>query len=83
MEKVKEMVYRTTIRPIMLYGNNECMDLEGQHDNKLRAVEMSTLGWMCKHIVGFTMILYDKESMHPLLRIKLLTIICNAQRRGH
>ncbi|KAM1032662.1 hypothetical protein FF1_036269 [Malus domestica] len=46
--KLKGKVYRTAIRPAMLYGT-ECWAVKHQHIHKMGVAEMRMLRWMCGH----------------------------------
>ncbi|KAM1280162.1 hypothetical protein ACFX15_020552 [Malus domestica] len=46
--KFKGKFYRTTIRPVMLYGT-ECWAVKHQHVHKMGVAEMRMLRWMCGH----------------------------------
>ena len=44
--KIKGKVYRTVVRPALMYGA-ETWALKKAHDNKLEVAEMRMLRWMC------------------------------------
>jgi hypothetical protein len=46
--KLKGKFYRTTIRPIMLYGA-ECWPTKRRHVQQLSVAEMRMLRWICGH----------------------------------
>ena len=48
--KLKGKFYRTTIKPIRLYGS-ECQALISQQEQKMRVIEMRMLRWMSGHII--------------------------------
>jgi hypothetical protein len=46
--KLKGQLYRTTIRPAMMY-DAECWAAKGQHIQKMSVTEMRMLYWICGH----------------------------------
>ena len=46
--KLKGKFYRTTIRPVILYGS-EWWALKGQHERKMRVVKIRMLRWISKY----------------------------------
>jgi hypothetical protein len=48
LNKLKCKFYRTTIRPVMMYGA-ECWVTRGQHVEKMSVAEMRMLRWICGH----------------------------------
>jgi hypothetical protein len=46
--KLKGKLYRTTIRPAMMY-DAECWATKGQHVQKMSVAEMRMLRWICGH----------------------------------
>ncbi|KAH1209339.1 LINE-1 retrotransposable element ORF2 protein [Glycine max] len=44
--KLKGKLYRTAVRPAILYGT-ECWAVKSQHENKVGVAEMRMLRWMC------------------------------------
>ena len=47
-QKVKGKIYRTAIRPAMLYGA-ECWPTKRRHVQQLSGIEMQMLRWFCGH----------------------------------
>jgi len=46
--KLKERVYRTVVRPTLLYGA-ECWPTKGSHLQRMKVVQMRMLRWICGH----------------------------------
>ena len=47
--KLKKKNYKTTIRPVMLYGT-KCWTVKKQYVSKMNVAEMRMLRWMCGKI---------------------------------
>ena len=44
--RLKEIFYKTAIRPIILYGT-ECWAVKKQYESKMNVTEIRMLRWMC------------------------------------